>query len=96
MQKLRGSARRPVVFFSLSAQLEKLHCDESIVGEYVLIDGQRFHVVGLIEEKGSFAGESLDDLVLIPHTVGLKMYPYLKDFVLILEDLAGSVQGDRR
>ena len=66
--------------------LDKLRCDESIVGEYVLIDGQRFLVIGLIEEKGSFAGESLDNLVLIPYTAGLKMYPYLKDFVLILTE----------
>ncbi|MCP4248883.1 MAG: FtsX-like permease family protein [bacterium] len=73
--------------------LTKLHCDESIVGEYVLLDGQRFLVVGLIEEKGSFAGESLDDLVLIPYTTGLKMYPFLKDFVLILTEAVdeGSV-----
>ena len=66
--------------------LEELHCDESIVGEYVLIDGQRFRVVGLIEEKGSFAGESQDDLVLIPHTTALKMYPVLRDFVIILTE----------
>jgi putative ABC transport system permease protein len=66
--------------------LDKLRCDESIVGEYVLIDGQRFLVVGLIEEKGSFAGESLDSVVVIPYTAGLKMYPYLKDFVIILTE----------
>ncbi len=66
--------------------LDKLCCDESIVGEYLLIDGQRFQVVGLIEEKGSFAGESQDELVLIPHTTGLKIYPYLKDFVIILTE----------
>ncbi|HUU84759.1 MAG TPA: ABC transporter permease [Phycisphaerae bacterium] len=66
--------------------LDKLYCDESIVGEYVLLDGQRFLVIGLIEEKGSFAGESLDNLVLIPYTAGLKMYPFLKDFVLILSE----------
>jgi putative ABC transport system permease protein len=43
-------------------------------------------VVGLIEEKGSFAGESQDDVVLIPHTTGLKMYPFLRDFVIILTE----------
>ena len=66
--------------------LDELHVDESIVGEYVLIDGQRFRVVGLIEEKGSFAGESQDDLVLIPYTTALKMYPVLRDFVIILTE----------
>ncbi len=66
--------------------LDKLRCDESIVDDYLLLDGQRFLVIGLIEEKGSFAGESQDDLILIPHTTGLKMYPYLKDFVIILSE----------
>ena len=66
--------------------LEKLHCDESVVGEYMLIDGQRFRVIGLIEKKGSFAGESQDSVVLIPHTTGVKMYPELKDFVIILTE----------
>jgi putative ABC transport system permease protein len=66
--------------------LVKLRCDESVLGEYILVDGQRFRVVGLIEEKGSFAGQSQDDLVIIPHTTSLKMYPYLKDFVIILTE----------
>jgi putative ABC transport system permease protein len=66
--------------------LDKLKCDETVVGEYVLIDGQRFRVVGLIEKKGSFAGESQDKVVLIPHTTGVKMYPNLKDFVIILTE----------
>ena len=66
--------------------LEKLQCDESIIGEHVLIDSQRFRVVGLIEEKGSFAGHSQDDLILVPHTTGMKMFPRLRDFVIILTE----------
>jgi putative ABC transport system permease protein len=66
--------------------LDTLYCDESVVGEYVLVDGLRFRVVGLIEEKGSFAGESQDNIVLIPHTTGMKMYPQLKDNVIILTE----------
>ncbi len=66
--------------------LEKLHCDESVVGEYVLLNGQRFRVIGLIEEKGSFAGESQDEIILIPHTTAMKMNPFLRDFVIILTE----------
>ena len=29
--------------------MEQLQCDESVVGEYVLLGGQRFRVIGLIE-----------------------------------------------
>ncbi|MFQ5489482.1 MAG: ABC transporter permease [Phycisphaerae bacterium] len=70
--------------------LDQLHVDESIVGEFVLIAGQRFRVVGLIEEKGSFAGESMDDLVLIPHTTALKMFPERDDYVIILTEATGE------
>lgn len=55
--------------------LRKLECDESVVGDYVHLDGQRFQVVGLLESKGSFMGDNLDELAIIPWTTGLKMYP---------------------
>jgi putative ABC transport system permease protein len=70
--------------------LELLQCDESIVGEHMLVDGQRFRVIGLIEEKGSFFGESQDKVVLIPYTTGLKMYPSRKDTIIILTEASGE------
>ncbi len=41
----------------------------------LLIDGHRFRVVGLLAAKGSFFGISQDDLILIPHTAALALYP---------------------
>ncbi len=61
--------------------LRKLECDESVVGDFVLIDSQRFQVVGLLEAKGSFMGENQDELVIIPWTTGLKLYPQMKEYV---------------
>jgi putative ABC transport system permease protein len=55
--------------------LRKLNVDEGIVGQTLLLNGQRFRVVGLLEEKGSFLGENQDDVVLIPYTIALKLYP---------------------
>jgi putative ABC transport system permease protein len=55
--------------------LNKLNADDGIVGETILIDRQRFRVIGILEEKGSFLGNSQDNLVLIPFTIALKMYP---------------------
>lgn len=55
--------------------LRKLELDEEVVGNVLLIDGRRFRVVGVLESKGSFFGQSLDNLVLIPYTTALKMYP---------------------
>jgi putative ABC transport system permease protein len=55
--------------------LTKLRADEGIVGRSLLVNGQRFRVIGILEEKGSFLGNSQDNIVLIPYTTALKMYP---------------------
>ncbi|MEK6674717.1 MAG: ABC transporter permease [Planctomycetota bacterium] len=61
--------------------LRKLECDESVVGDFVHLDSQRFKVVGLFETKGSFMGENQDDLVVIPWTTALKMYPHFREYM---------------
>lgn len=58
--------------------LRKLGLDEGLVGQTVLIEGQRFRVIGLLAEKGSFLGQNQDDVVLIPYTMALKLYPTVR------------------
>ena len=72
--------------------LRKLECDESVVGDYVHIDGQRFKVVGLLEAKGSFMGENQDELAIIPWTTGLKMYPYARNYLGFYVEAADEAQ----
>jgi putative ABC transport system permease protein len=55
--------------------LRKLNADENLIGESILLDGRRFRVIGILEEKGSMLGNSQDDVVLIPYTIALRMYP---------------------
>jgi putative ABC transport system permease protein len=55
--------------------VNKLREDDGIVGRSLLLNGQRFRVIGILEEKGSFLGNSQDDLALIPYTTALKMFP---------------------
>jgi putative ABC transport system permease protein len=55
--------------------LRKLNVDEGLVGRSLLLDGRRFRVIGLLKEKGSLIGTSQDDVVLVPYTMALKMYP---------------------
>jgi putative ABC transport system permease protein len=55
--------------------LNKLRVDSGILGQTVSIAGRKFHVIGILKEKGSFLGSSQDDLVLVPYTIALKMYP---------------------
>ncbi len=72
--------------------LRKLECDEGVVGDYIHIDGQRFQVIGLLESKGSFMGENQDELTIIPWTVGLKMYPYAKNYMAFFVEADGEEQ----
>lgn len=44
------------------------------IGEYVLINGTRYKVVGLLEEKGSSASGANDDVVLIPLTSAERLF----------------------
>ncbi len=55
--------------------LRNLEVDEGVVGAHVIINHKRFEVIGVLEEKGSFLGRSSDNLMLIPYTVALDMYP---------------------
>ena len=55
--------------------LRKLEQGDDLVGRTLLVDGRRFRVVGILAEKGSVLGNSQDDLVLIPYTMALTMYP---------------------
>lgn len=56
-----------------SATAEELFGTKSPVGEYVLLNGLRYKVVGLLEEKGSSLGGSNDEKILIPISAGQRL-----------------------
>ncbi len=70
--------------------LERLQCDDSIVGEHILLDNERFLVVGLLEKKGSMFGEDQDETVMIPYTTALNLYPQRRDAVFFLAEAASE------
>ncbi|MHC5109597.1 MAG: ABC transporter permease [Planctomycetota bacterium] len=55
--------------------MKLLEADESIVGEYVLLDGERFLVIGLLEEKGSLFGDDQDQTAMLPYSTAVNLYP---------------------
>ncbi len=44
------------------------------IGEKVLLGGQRFTVIGVMEEKGSSLGQDMDDLVYVPITTAQRVF----------------------
>jgi putative ABC transport system permease protein len=55
--------------------IDKLKSDDGLVGQTLIVNGHRFRVIGILASKGSFLGESQDDLILIPYTTAIKLYP---------------------
>ncbi|MHC4698655.1 MAG: ABC transporter permease [Planctomycetota bacterium] len=61
--------------------LKLLECDEAIVGDYIYLGQSRFRVLGLLEPKGNAMGNNQDDVVMIPYTTAVKMWPFMRQFM---------------
>jgi len=66
--------------------LKHLQCDESIIGQHVYLDSERYLVIGILQEKGSMMGEDQDETVMIPYTAAVKAYPNLRDSMPFLAE----------
>lgn len=53
---------------------EDLFQTEYPLGKSIRVSGQQYQVIGLLEEKGSIFGQSLDNIVIIPYTTALNIY----------------------
>ncbi|WP_257304943.1 ABC transporter permease [Geothrix campi] len=49
------------------------------IGRTVLVNGTAFHVVGLLEKKGSFLGGDADNILIIPISTFDDMFPQVKN-----------------
>ncbi|MFO7637813.1 MAG: ABC transporter permease [bacterium] len=58
---------------------DDLFPNENPVGQRIDLDGRRFTVIGVLERKGSFLGQSQDNNVLIPLSTFDKYYPLPRD-----------------
>lgn len=72
----------------------RLQADESIVGEHVYLDGERFLVVGVLEEKGSLFGSDQDLTVMIPYTTAVNLYPNLRRSMPFLAEASSEEDID--
>ena len=70
--------------------LKLLECDGKVVGDYIYLNGVRFHVLGLLERKGNAMGESQDELVVIPYTTHVKMSPFMRQFMPFVVEATGE------
>jgi len=73
-----------------SEMLRLLQIDDRIVGDYVILGGLRFRVLGILEAKGNFMGDSQDHVVVIPYTTALKIWPEMRLFVPFMVEALGE------
>ncbi len=66
--------------------LKLLETDDSIVGDYVNIDGGRFLVLGLLATKAGLMGEDQDKTVMIPYSTAIGLYPQRRTQVFFLAE----------
>ncbi len=64
---------RPFAILGHDVQ-EDLFQTEYPLGKDIRISGQQYRVIGLLDEKGSIFGQSLDNIVIIPYTTALNIY----------------------
>lgn len=65
--------RRPLAIIGKDVKDDLFEVQQPI-GKTIRIDGHRYQVIGVTEERGSIFGQSLDDFVLIPYTTLLNVY----------------------
>ena len=61
--------------------LERLEADDKIVGDYIFVNGERYLVLGLFEEKGEMMGDDQDNRIVIPYTAAIKGAPFFRLFL---------------
>ena len=72
--------------------------NEDPIGAEIKIDGNPFHIVGVMSVLGSFFGQSRDNIIFIPLTTAQKYYPKIEVpqtvFVIIVRPRDRSVVKD--
>jgi putative ABC transport system permease protein len=61
-----------------SDMLRQLQCDDRVVGDHIYIAGQRFKVLGVLETKGKVLDDNPDEVIVIPYTTALKVWPEIR------------------
>ncbi|PKM90876.1 MAG: ABC transporter permease [Firmicutes bacterium HGW-Firmicutes-12] len=69
-QEVKNRARVAVIGQTI---VEELFPFSSPVGEEIVVNGQSFSIIGILEEKGSSMGTNSDDTILIPITTAQRL-----------------------
>ena len=71
--------------------VENLFPNESPIGQALTVRGKSLKVVGVLAKKGSFLGQSMDNLILMPITAIDKIFPRPQGFQAVFQSLYFAV-----
>lgn len=60
--------------------IDNLFPDEEPIGKYLTIQGHRFLIIGTLTRKGSFLGQPMDNIIIIPISTFEKIFPKPEGF----------------
>ncbi len=68
--------------------VDELFGEENPIGKKFTISDQRYTILGILEEKGGFAGVDIDDQVFIPATTAMNQFDmeYIMSFIVQAHD----------
>ena len=73
--------------------VEELDLGQNPIGKEIIVGRDSFTVVGIMEEKGEFFGQSQDDIIMIPITAARDVYGYDAFKRLVLDFQADSADN---
>ncbi len=73
--------------------VEELDLGQDPIGKEIIVGRDSFTVVGIMEEKGEFFGQSQDDIIMIPITAARDVYGYDAFKRLVLDFQADSADN---
>jgi len=74
--------------------LRQLQCDERIVGEYLYLGSERFQVLGVLETKGKVLDDNPDEVIVLPYTTALKVWPDMRVFLPFMVEATGDKDAE--
>ncbi len=76
--------RRAMVCVIASDVAKGLFPSENAIGRMIRINSREFEVIGTLEEKPPFLGQSENNFVIIPYSTFAKLHPWEKELFLIV------------
>ncbi|MDW7988111.1 MAG: ABC transporter permease [candidate division WOR-3 bacterium] len=71
--------------------VDNLFYNENPIGKYLTINGKRFFIIGVLARKGTFFGQTQDNIIIIPLSTFEKTFPKPTGYQAVFQGLSIQV-----